>query len=363
MTRREIMLAALAALSVIRAGGARAQSVPQIALPVTQHPLQTAWIAWKAAYMADDGRVVDALQNGASHSESQGYGLLLAATMRDAEAFDMIDSWTTSHLAIRSDSLFAWRWLPDQSVAIPDQNNASDGDLFYAWALVRAATTLNRPALLDRARQIASDLIDACVRPHPDESGRLVFTPAAAGFQHETGLVINPSYLMPMAMQEIAQATGLDTLRVCASDGMTIQTDLAALGLLPDWIELRKDGAVPFDNLSDKNGYDALRAPLFLIWSGNLGHAAVEGQALAYRNAQIASGGSPTVMERQTGRVLELSPDAGYRAIAHLVSCATTNAAGSFMPYFTTEQPYYPATLHLMTLLAQQETMPRCVPL
>jgi hypothetical protein len=33
------------------------------------------------------------------------------------------------------------------------------------------------------------------------------------------------------------------------------------------------------------------------------------------------------------------------------------------MPSFDPSQPYYPATLQFMTLLAQIETLPRCVPL
>ncbi len=362
MTRREIMLAAMAAFGALQVSRSSAQGAPD-GTATQPHLLFPAWQAWKNAYMSIDGRVVDTLQQGASHSESQGYGLLLAASMGDADAFDAIDSWTMNHLAIRSDALLAWRWLPDQDVAVPDSNNASDGDLFYAWALVRAAITLERPALIDRARKIASDLIDACIRPHPDDSGRLVFTPAAAGFQRDTGLIINASYMMPLAMDAVATATGLQQLRVCAADSVTIQADLAALGLIPDWIELRSDGPVPTADLSDNNGYEALRLPLFLIWSGQVDHPAVTGQARAYQAAEMAAGGTPTVMERQTGRILKLSPDPGYFAISSFVTCATTVTAGSFIPLLDTTQPYYPATLQLMTLLAQIETLPRCVPL
>ncbi len=359
MNRREMILSTLAATGVPLGGLSGTAAQAQDAA----HPLTAAWEAWKAAYMAADGRVVDRLQQGASHSESQGYGLLLAATLGDAAAFDAIDDWTMSHLALRSDALLAWRWLPGRSEAVPDRNNASDGDLFYAWALVRAAQTLGRPDLIRRAARIGRDLIAACIRAHPDGSGRLVLTPAAAGFQREQGLIVNPSYLMPLAMQEVARATGLTQLRTCATDGMTIQTDLVVAGLLPDWIELRADGAVPVADMSVDNGYEALRAPLFLIWSGNTGHPAVQRQASAYREATIARGGTPTIMERGTGRVMELSPDPGYNAIASFVDCAVRPQAGALIPQFDAEQPYYPATLHLMTLLAQIETLPQCVPL
>lgn len=364
MTRREIMLAALAIWGTTTASWLTAQDVesdPEGSVP--PHPVLPAWTAWKVGHLTDDGRIVDTLQKGASHSESQGYGLFLAATMGDAASFDSIDAWTMTNLAIRQDALLAWRWLPDQDAAVPDTNNASDGDLFYAWALVRAAKSLGRPALIDRARKIVDDLINACIRTHPDGSGRLVFTPAAAGFQRDTGLIINPSYLMPRAMQEIAAATGQDQLQVCAVDGMSIQSDLAALGLMPDWIELRANGPVPAADMSDNNGYDALRVPLFLIWSGHTDHAAVQREARAYEISATGGHETPTIMDRLSGNVLDVSPDAGYRAIATLVSCATTASTGSLIPFFDADQPYYPATLHLMTLLAQIETLPQCVPL
>ena len=122
MNRRTAML--LSACAVLP-GFATAQDVVAPA-----HPLMSSWEVWKAAFLEADGRVVDSLQMGASHSESQGYGLLLAASVGDGVAFDLIDRWTMANLAVRSDSLFAWRWLPADPAGVPDRNNASDGDLF-----------------------------------------------------------------------------------------------------------------------------------------------------------------------------------------------------------------------------------------
>ena len=97
MKRRSIIMAAMAVMSLSRASVSFGQS------PDLPHPLAAVWDAWKAAYMEPNGRVVDLMQGGASHSESQGYGLLLAATMQDAYAFNTIDDWTTRHLRIRQD--------------------------------------------------------------------------------------------------------------------------------------------------------------------------------------------------------------------------------------------------------------------
>ena len=228
---------------------------------VLSHPLMPAWNAWKASYLAQDGRVVDTLQQGASHSESQGYGLLLAATVRDEAAFDLIDTWTMATLAVRPDNLLAWRWLPTDPLGVSDLNNASDGDLFYAWALLRAAVTFDRPALRERAIAIATDLADACIVPHPDEGGRLLFIPAASGFQTEDGLIVNFSYYMPFAMRDIASQTGITAFAACTSDGEALMAELASTGLTPDWTEIRADGMVPPADLSHNSGY-----AIFVKW-------------------------------------------------------------------------------------------------
>jgi endoglucanase len=43
------------------------------------------WRAWKSVHLRPEGRVVDGLQQEASHSEGQGYGALLATEFGDAE--------------------------------------------------------------------------------------------------------------------------------------------------------------------------------------------------------------------------------------------------------------------------------------
>ncbi|MGZ9809913.1 glycosyl hydrolase family 8 [Pseudoroseicyclus sp. H15] len=324
--------------------------------------LAESWELWKSAYLAEDGRVVDALQQGASHSESQGYGLFLAATMEDREAFDLIDGWTMNNLAVRDDRLLAWRWLPDVPGHVPDLNNASDGDLFYAWGLIRGADSFDRPQLRERAAAIARDLAATCMVPVGEGRG-ILFVPAAAGFSRDSGTVLNLSYYMPKAMEEIAEATGISAFAAAARDGARLMDELARTGLMPDWITLGPDGFFPDPELADRNGYDALRVPLFLVWSGLGGHSAVIRQAEALERAQSATVATPTVMDRTTYNVLETSPDAGYAALSGLVSCAATNTRGAAIPRFTVEQPYFPATLHFFALLAQIEAKPSCVPI
>lgn len=367
MNRRDFMTAL--ALTVGGAARAAAQTAPELG---RSHPLRAAWDAWKAAYLAPEGRVIDTFQNGASHSEGQGYGMVLATFFDDAAAFDRMLGWTEATLAIRDDALLAWRWRPDSGDGAGgpaiERNNASDGDLLYAWALTRAADLFRAPAHAARAEAVAQALAARCVTGHPDGSARLVLLPGADGFRRGDGVVLNPSYLIPRALRELSAATGVAALGRCAEDGVAMLAALAADGLTPDWIAATPSGLAPAEGFSENHGYEAMRVALYLAWSGLPAHPAARRQAEAYRAAQ--SGGeatgapwSPTVMERRSLRVIERSPHAGYAALGALTLCLDGDAIGAAIPPFTTEQPYYPATLHLMTLVAQAERYPTCVPI
>lgn len=361
MNRRDFT-AAVAATALGLTMPVKSRAAASVVPP--DHPLQASWRGWKEANLAPDGRVIDGLQSNASHSEGQGYGMTLAVSFGDASAFRSMLTWTEDTLLVRGDGLLAWRWTPDAVNPIPDRNNASDGDLFYGWALARAATLFGSPGYADRAEKVAQALAASCVVPHPDGSGRLLLAPAAEGFTTPEGVVVNPSYAMPRALRELGRATGVGALEVCADDADAMMADMAATGLTPDWAEIVAEGwRVPTGRLP-ASGYEAMRASLFLIWSGETSHPAVLRQAAAYAaDAAPPLSGTPTVFQTATAEVLERSVHPGYAALAGLTRCIPGDEIGSTIPPFDANQPYYPATLHLMALLAQMELAPRCFPL
>lgn len=361
MMRRTLLCAGAAALLMPRLAAAQAPAEPL--LLSGDHPLQAAWEAWKAAFLLPSGRVVDGPQQRASHSEGQGYGATLAVTFGDRAAFESIVGWTEANLARRPDGLLAWRWLPDVSLAVPDRNNASDGDLFFAWALVRAGAAFGTDRYAERAKAIADALALSCVAPHPDGSARLVFVPAVDGFTSEAGVVLNPSYYMPRAMRELAEATGQTRLRQCADDGVDWINQISQSGPVPDWTLVTPAGHVAAPDLSPNSGYDAMRVPLFLLWSGLTAAPALRRFQTDHEAAPAEGNAVPVVFDGTSGAVREKSSDAGYRAIPALTSCALSGRPGAAIPPFTIDQPYYPATLHLMTLVAQVEGYSACVPI
>lgn len=361
MERRRFLAAGGAGALTLLAGGAGAQTLG----PGPDHPLLPVWQAWKSLCLLPEGRVVDGFQNAASHSEGQGYGLTLAAMFGDIAACESIIDWTETHLTLRNDALLAWRWRPDTTPAVADRNNASDGDLFYAWGLALAAGQVNRPEWTHRAEQIVRGLLAHCTAPWPDGSGRRLLLPGVAGFQLPEGTIINPSYYMPRAMHELASVTATPAFAVLAEVGSHLIEQLARRALVPDWISVTADGfAAAPEQFSGQSGYEAMRVPLFALWSDNAASLAVTGYASAVKAAGIdVAAGTPTVFDPQSRAVRERSSHPGYAALSGLCACVSAAELGAAMPPFSTDQPYYPATLHLMALVAQASWYPRCMPI
>lgn len=359
MTRRNILAGASAfTCTVLAHSNISAQSKL-----TDRHPLWPHWELWRAAHLEFDGRVVDKNQASSSHSESQGYGAFLAAQIGDLDAFRRIVEWTETNLAIRDDTLLAWRWLPDETPNVPDLNNASDGDLFFAWALVIAAEKFNQPQYLTRARSIAADLVETCVIQRPDRPGSLILLPAMNGFVQNGIVTINPSYMMPRALREVGRATSQPALINVASSALELMAEISIRQLVPDWIDLDQTGVLFGSEGSANMGYEALRIPLFLAWSGETGQPALRRAAGAYDALGMPFFQSATILDATSGKILESNSEPGYAAISALTQCAILGGAGSAIPDFTAQQSYYAATLHLFTLLAQQEFYPSCMPL
>lgn len=364
MNRRTFLSILGAAPALAAAGGHGAGAQALLTSGDLSRRAAPVWAAWKAAHLQADGRIVDGLQQNASHSEGQGYGAFLATEFGDAEAFGRIVAWTEAHLAIRGDALLAWRYLPQQSNPVPDMNNASDGDLFYAWALLRAATRFNDRRWLVRAQSVAAALGERCIAGSPATPGEMLFLPAAQGFVHADRVVINPSYIMPLAMRELAAGTGVVELALAAQHAEGLLLRLAESGPVPDWVQVTSGGLAPATGFSNDAGYEAMRVPLFLVWSGLNRHPAVTQMMRVYARAVQPGVPVPTRIDPASGSVIEASNDPGYRALAALISCAgTPGAVGSDMPPFDPAQPYYPATLQMFAMIAANQVSPECVPI
>jgi endoglucanase len=231
-------------------------------------PADTAdWAAYQRTFIAADGRVRDPSQNAASHSEGQGYGLLLAWMNDDRPAFDRIFRWTTDNLQVRRDALLAWSWgrRPNGAWSVIDYNNASDGDILVAYALLKAAKRWDHPPYREAGRRIVRDIrVHLALTVH----GYQLIAPAYFGFNSENGHSFNTGYLVLPAFDEFARVDDEVFWRRVLEDSRSLldQSTFSRLKLPADWVTLANRQATVDQARSPFFGYEAIRAPLYLAW-------------------------------------------------------------------------------------------------
>ena len=196
------------------------------------------WDAYKASFMGSDGRIVDDGNSGISHSEGQGYGLLLSYLAGERSDFELIWAFTRTQILLRDDGLAIWKWNPAASPHVSDLNNASDGDILIAYALALAGDAWERIDLTEAATGMARAIGKVVVK---DDQARIILMPAATGFgaeERSDGPVINLSYLVFEAFPVLARLRPRDRLgkavsgwasvdRRCAHGGEEITARLA----------------------------------------------------------------------------------------------------------------------------------------
>ncbi|MFC7737706.1 glycosyl hydrolase family 8 [Roseomonas sp. GCM10028921] len=247
------------------------------------------WAAFKARFLTPDGRIIDTGNANQSHSEGQGWGLALAEHHDDRASFHRILAWTRRNLRREGDFLHSWRWQPDKQPAIQDSNNATDGDLFIAGALLRGGRRWSDLALTEEGTAVARDVLRLLVRR---AGGRLVLLPGARGFERGDHVVLNPSYYAYPMIAVLAEAVPDPAWLRMAGDGLRLLR-AARFGrwrLSPDWVAVsRLDGRItPAQGWPARFSYDAVRVPLWLAWAGLSEEAAVEGPLAFWSDTRFA---------------------------------------------------------------------------
>ena len=102
------------------------------AAEIASDPLARGWRGYRSHFITPEGRVLDNANRGISHSEGQGYAMLLATRQDDRATFQRLWQWTQT-LAVREDGLYAWAWNPNTDPKIQDVDDASDGNLLAPY--------------------------------------------------------------------------------------------------------------------------------------------------------------------------------------------------------------------------------------
>ncbi len=285
-------------------------------MPNTARPqiLPEEWTTYQERFVAEDGRVVDDGNGGISHSEGQGYGLLLAVLAGDRPGFERIWSFTQRELMLRDDGLAAWKWDPATTPHIMDANNASDGDILIAYALAQADALWSEDGFGESARQIAQALARTSVFEH---HGEMLLRPGVAGFaagERPDGPVVNP------------------------------------------WLSMAAK-PVPAEGFPAEFGYNALRIPLYLMRAHDPDMELLK----RMRDGMTGPSGGVARVDLDAGRVIEELTDPGYRIIPALASCILDRQPLADDLTRFTPTNYYPSTLHLLSLSFARKERPECL--
>ncbi|MDQ6954240.1 MAG: glycosyl hydrolase family 8 [Mariprofundaceae bacterium] len=227
---------------------------------------QSDWNVFKQRFITVEGRVMDDAQSYATHSEGQAYAMLLAVAFNDRRGFDQYWEWSRKHLQIReSDHFLAWLWSPE-SQQVADMNNATDGDLITAWALVRAAKKWGAPTYAEDAKVILADLknLETIV------GGYLLLLPGGKGFINQGVITVNPSYFVFPAYQELAAFDPDGNWGRLHADALKVlkQARFGKWQLPPDWLDISDAGVTLSAQRPPWFSYDGIRIPLHAVWGG-----------------------------------------------------------------------------------------------
>jgi endoglucanase len=335
-----------------------APAAPVIAPPaprmiVHSAALKADWAVFRHLYVTPEGRVIDTGNGNTSHSEGQGWGMMAAQAADDPATFARLMEWTSQHLRCRpTDRLHAWRYKPSDANPVSDLNNATDGDLFIAAALARAAIRWNRPDYAEQAARIARDIL-GLVRT---AGARTVLLPGVNGFDKPDAFVINPSYYAFALFADLAALAPSPLWEMLRRDGtaLMLQARYGKWQLPPDWVRVdRHDGGLSIaSGWPPRFSYDAIRVPLHLAWAG----IAAEPFFNDFRRYWTAPRSAPPAWtDLRTGEEANYPAPAGIRAVATVATYSDALDAAPPLPSIMASNDYYGGGLVLLSRIAAEE--------
>jgi endoglucanase len=322
---------------------------------LAQHgSLEAEWAKYRDRFVTEDGRVLDTGNKEVSHTEGQGWAMLFAEAAGDRASFAKLWQWTRDNLQRRDNALFSWRFDPaDGNTPVADPNDASDGDILIAWALIRAANRWREPEYKEVAQRVLSDIRRRLL---VTTSGRLVLLPGAAGFKGKDGVtILNPSYYVYPALKEFMKLQPSPQWQRLRRDGLSLLAEarFGRWGLTPDWIDVDRKGEVrPAAKFPARFGFDAIRIPLYLIWGGD----ATPERLASYLDFWNDFGRKPAPAwaDVKDNSVAPYAGSTGFQAITQLAR-GFGQPEPQELPTIADKDDYYAASLTLLAAIAQRE--------
>ena len=278
----------------------------------------SAWEQFRDGFISPDGRTVDAGQGKISHSEGQGYAMLLAVAHDDGPLFDKLWRWTRNNLGVRKDKLFAWQWgeRPTGEWNVLDFNNATDGDILIAYALLKGGERWKNADYTARGREIVRAIRENLA---VTLEGRTLLLPGYEGFNDGSGVVFNPSYIILPAYRLFAQVDDRPFWEKLQEDGrhLLAVSSVGEWGLPADWMRLDGSGVRADLGKSPYFGYGAIRVLLYLSGEKSPPYPKGLKRILAYYRRE---GYLPRMIDLERESVSLLPASAGFYAVYALAA-------------------------------------------
>ncbi len=316
-----------------------------LVLGMSQASAADGWSTFKTRFMTSEGRIQDTGNNNVSHTEGQGYAMLMAVYYNDRSSFDSLWRWTQKNLSNPNNGLFYWKYIPGASDPVSDRNNASDGDVLIAWALLKAGNKWNVPAYLQASDRLQKTIIDRNVITF---AGRTIMLPGAQGFNKTSYVILNPSYFIFPAWRDFAARSHLKVWNALIDDGTQLLSEMrfGDSGLPMDWVAMNADGSMaPATAWPPRFSYDAIRVPLYLHWYDPASLQLVPFQRfwMSFQRLQ-----TPAWIDVLSNDKAPYNMAGGLLAVRDL----TLDDTGYINDALNSSEDYYSASLRLLTFLA-----------
>jgi endoglucanase len=306
------------------------------------------WEQYKQRFLLPDGRIIDTGNNNVSHTEGQGFAMLLAVYNNDRPTFDKIWQWTRSTLYRSDIGLFSWRFEPGKADPITDKNTATDGDIFIAWALLEADKKWG-----DRGYHVASAQIQKALLRHTvvNYAGYHVMLPGVSGFKQTEAVIVNPSYFIFPAWQAFYQDSHLLLWKTLREDGLSLigKMQFGKTQLPTDWVALEANGQMaPASAWPPRFGFDAVRVPLYVHWYQN--NSPLLRPFASFWRSHHDHQAIPAWIDVLSGKRAEYNQNQGMSAVRNLV----LGNRGLLTSQLDPGEDYYSASLYLLTYWSQR---------
>lgn len=253
-------------------------------LPVTARaeacsvPPWPLWQTFVEHFVQPDGRVMDAsTPQRHSSSEGQSYAMFFALVADDRETFEKLWRWSVNNLAqgdIKT-HLPGWFWGLDEhgEWVLLDSNSASDGDLWFAYALLEAGRLWHRIDYTEDGRHLLHNIAAQEVATLPGLGKMLL--PGKFGFikpdpASPDQWQLNPSYMPIPILRRFAEVDPKGPWADIAKNTAALIKAVSHNGFVADWVTYRATGAktgefVTDPTKGDLGSYDAIRT---YMWAG-----------------------------------------------------------------------------------------------